>query len=499
MDLLTLLDGLMPYQVQGDFKLEEILLSSIEMDHRKVGKGTLFVCTIGAKFDGHQFAKQVVEMGAVAILSQKKLDVKIPVILVPDTRRAISFLADRFYSSPTHKLRVIGVTGTNGKTTMTHLIEKILEDQGNTTGRIGTMNIKIGDQLIESKHTTPESHELQKAFSKMVEVHSTYAVIEASSHAIHQGRVRGCNFRSIVFTNLTQDHLDYHGTMEEYKRAKGLLFAQLGNRYDKDDLKYAILNADDKAHEYYKQITSAQVITYGIDNSGADIWAKNIKITGQGTSFTVECFSGREDFQIKMLGKFNIYNVLGALAAGLVEGLSLAQMKRSIEAVEGVRGRVEPVDAGQEFTVIVDYAHTPDSLENVLTTIKEFSKGNIVCIIGCGGDRDRTKRPIMASIATKYADMSVFTSDNPRSEEPEQIIEDMVEGLIQEKVSQTKYKSIVNRKEAIHWAIQQAKPNDVILIAGKGHETYQQVKDQILGFDDRAVALEALKLLTNRA
>lgn len=499
MDLLTLLDGLMPYQVQDNKKLEEIIPTSIEMDHRKVEKGTLFVCTVGAKFDGHQFASDVVERGAVAIVAQRKLDVNIPVIIVPDARRAIAFLADRFSNSPTRKLRLIGVTGTNGKTTMTHLIEKILEDQGNITGRIGTMNMKIGDQLLESTHTTPEAHELQKAFAKMVEVKSKYAVIEVSSHAVLQGRVRGCNFRSMVFTNLTQDHLDYHGTMEEYMRAKGLLFSQLGNRYDESDLKYAILNADDEVHKYYKQITPAQVITYGIDDPNADVWAKKITLTGQGTSFTVECFKGQEDFQVNMLGKFNIYNVLGALSAGLVEGISLTQMKKSIEAMEGVRGRVEPVDAGQDFTVIVDYAHTPDSLENVLTTIKEFSTGNIFCIIGCGGDRDRTKRPIMANIAAEYADMSVFTSDNPRSEDPEQIITDMIAGLIQEEVPQTKYVSIVNRKEAIDWAIQQAKPEDVILIAGKGHETYQQVKDQVLNFDDRAVALEALEVLTKRS
>jgi UDP-N-acetylmuramoyl-L-alanyl-D-glutamate--2,6-diaminopimelate ligase len=492
MNLLTLLDSLIPYRVQGNHKLEKISISSIEMDSRKVSVGSLFICTVGAIFDGHQFAAEVVEQGAAAILAQKPLDVDIPVIVVPDTRRALAFVADRFYQHPTHHLRLVGVTGTNGKTTMTHLIEKIYEDKGKKTGRIGTMNIKIGDQLLETKHTTPESPELQHAFSKMVEVGSDYAVIEVSSHAIHQGRVRGCNFRTVVFTNLTQDHLDYHGTMEEYKRAKGLIFAQLGNKYDQDDLKYAILNADDDAHHYYKQITPAQVLTYGIDHPNVDIWAKNITLTGQGTSFTVECFSGKEEFHLHMLGKFNVYNVLGAIGAGLVEGFTLSEMKESIESVKGVRGRVEPVDGGQDFTVIVDYAHTPDSLENVLTTIKEFAKGNIYCIVGCGGDRDRSKRPIMANIAAKFSNMTVLTSDNPRSEDPDKIIEDMEIGLHQHNVPQSTYTSIIDRREAIFWAIRQAKANDVVLIAGKGHETYQQIKDQVIEFDDRAVALEAL-------
>jgi UDP-N-acetylmuramoyl-L-alanyl-D-glutamate--2,6-diaminopimelate ligase len=492
MDLRTLLDSLIPYQVQGSHRLEEIQISSIEMDSRKVSDRSLFVCTVGTAFDGHQFAAEVVEQGAAAIIAQKPLDVDIPVIIVPDTRRTLAFLADRFYQYPTHHLRLIGVTGTNGKTTMTHLIEKIYEDKGKKTGRIGTMNIKIGDQLLETTHTTPESPELQQAFSKMIDVGSECAVIEVSSHAIHQGRVRGCNFKTVVFTNLTQDHLDYHGTMEEYKRAKGLIFSQLGNKYDKDDLKYAILNADDEAHHYYKQITAAQVLTYGIDHPDVDIWAKNIKLTSQGTSFTVECFSGKEEFNLHMLGKFNIYNVLGAIGAGLVEGISLSEMKESIESIKGVRGRVEPVDGGQDFTVIVDYAHTPDSLENVLTTIKEFAKGKIYCIVGCGGDRDRSKRPIMANIAATIADMTVLTADNPRSEDPKIIIQDMEAGLHQNNVPQSTYVSIPDRREAIYWTIRQAKVNDVVLIAGKGHETYQQIKDQVIDFDDRAVALEAL-------
>lgn len=491
MDLETLIYPLALYRVQGEQNLKEIELASIEMDSRKVRKGTLFVCIKGYQVDGHQFAQDAVQKGAVALISERPIDVEVPVIIVPDSRRALAFIANRFYGNPTHSLRLIGVTGTNGKTTITHLIEAILEDQGKKTGRIGTINMKIGEEVIDVPNTTPESLELQQSFSRMLEVGSKYAVIEASSHAIHMGRIRGCNFRTVVFSNLTQDHLDYHGTMEEYKRAKGLIFAQLGNRYDENDLKYAVLNADDEAHRYYKQITPAQVITYGIAEE-ADIRAKNIKITSQGTSFTVECFGGVEQFHLQMLGKFNVYNVLGAIGAGLVEGISLSNMKRSIEKVKGVRGRFEPVVAGQDFTVIVDYAHTPDSLENVLSTIKEFAVGHIYCVVGCGGDRDRGKRPLMAQISAKYADFTVLTSDNPRSEDPAAIVHDMIEGLNQKQVPQTKYTSIIDRKEAISWAIKRARTGDVVLIAGKGHETYQIIKDQVNHFDDREVALAAI-------
>jgi UDP-N-acetylmuramoyl-L-alanyl-D-glutamate--2,6-diaminopimelate ligase len=490
MNLKILLQALIPYQIQDNQSLDGIEITAIEMDSRKVVQGSLFVCLVGFSVDGHSYAQKAIEQGAVAILSQKQLNVNVPVIIVPDSRRALAFLADVFYQHPTQRLRLIGVTGTNGKTTITHLIERMLEDQGKRTGRIGTINMKIGSQIIDVLNTTPESLDLQRAFSKMVDVGSEYAVIEASSHAIHLGRVRGCNFRTVVFSNLTQDHLDYHVTMENYKHAKGLLFASLGNQYKKEDLKYAVLNADDEAHAYYKEITPAQVLTYGIDNPNVDIWAKNIQITSQGTTFTVECFKGKEDFRLQMLGKFNIYNMLAAIGVGLIEGLSLPDMKQSLEGVKGVRGRMEPILAGQNFSVIVDYAHTPDSLENVLTTIKEFiTNGKIYCIIGCGGDRDRSKRPIMATIATENADISIFTSDNPRSEDPQLIIKDMVNGL---NTNRGKYVSFLDRKEAIQWALSKAQSGDVVLIAGKGHETKQVIKDQVLPFDDAQVAFDIL-------
>lgn len=493
MDLHTLTQDLIPKQIDQHVALHQINIRSIEMDSRKVQPGSLFVCLSGFNMDGHQFAAEAVQNGAIAVMAEKAVDVSVPVIIVPDTRRALAFVADRFYDSPTRALRLIGVTGTNGKTTITHLIAEMLEQCGYRTGRMGTINMQIGDIETPLANTTPESLELQKGFRQMVDAGCSHAVIEASSHAIHMGRVRGCNFGTVVFSNLTQDHLDYHGTMANYKQAKGLLFAQLGNRYDPEDLKFAILNADDPAYETYRTYTPAQVLTYGIHNRQADIKAKNIVLTPQGTSFTVEYLQEEENIEVRLLGQFNVYNVLGAIGAGLVEGLTLKDMKNSLLHVDGVPGRMEAVDAGQDFSVIVDYAHTPDSLENALATIKQFAQGKIFCIVGCGGDRDRTKRPLMAHIASRYADVSVLTSDNPRSEDPEKIILDMKEGLISNEVPQNKYQTFVERREAIHWAIQQAAPDDVILIAGKGHETYQEIKGRKYHFNDKQVALEALK------
>ncbi|WP_202078007.1 UDP-N-acetylmuramoyl-L-alanyl-D-glutamate--2,6-diaminopimelate ligase [Caldalkalibacillus salinus] len=495
MQLLTLIEPLVPYKWQNDQvlnKIEDMEITSIEMDSRKVTAGAMFVCIEGFHVDGHQYVQQAVEKGAKVIVAQKPVQTDIPVIIVPDTRRTLAVVADTFYQHPTQKLRVIGVTGTNGKTTVTHLIEQILEDAQHKTGRIGTIGAKIGNNVEEVANTTPESSELQNVFHRMSGAGCEYAVIEASSHAIHMGRLRGTNIGTAVFTNLTQDHLDYHGTMEEYQRAKGLLFAQLGNTYDPQDRKYAILNADDEAHTYFRDITPAQVVTYGIDNH-ADIRAKNIQLTSQGITFTVEYYKGSETVRLQMLGKFNVYNALAAIAAALVEGISLTSIKHSLAQVKGVPGRLEVVDEGQPYTVLVDYAHTPDSLKNVLQTVQEFAIGKVFCVIGCGGDRDRTKRPLMAQIATAHADYAILTSDNPRSEEPQVILNDMKNGLAQTGTPQERYTCIVDRQTAIDTAIQQASPGDIVVIAGKGHETYQQLKDETIHFDDREVARQAIQ------
>lgn len=462
-------------------------ISSIEMDSREVKPGSLFICIKGYTVDGHDYAHKAVENGAAAILAEKELDVTIPVIIVKDTKRSMAILADIFYGQPTHSMHLIGVTGTNGKTTTTHIIERILNEANKKTGLIGTMYMKIGDKQKEVKNTTPESLTLQKTFREMKDADVTHAVMEVSSHALHLGRIHGCDFKVAVFTNLTQDHLDYHKTMEAYKYAKGLLFAQLGNRFEHDRMKYAVLNGDEEASEDFKKMTTAKIVTYGIDRD-ADIMAKDIRMTSKGTTFQLITPVGTEFVTIQMVGKFSVYNVLAAVAATLCSSIDLETIVKAIESMDGVRGRFELVDGGQDFTVIVDYAHTPDSLENVLQTIKQFAEGRIFCIIGCGGDRDKTKRPLMAKITVENCEEPIFTSDNPRSEDPESILLDMEKGVVGQH-----YTSIVNREEAISYAISKAKKDDVILIAGKGHETYQQIGTNTIDFDDREIALKVIK------
>ncbi|TYR82829.1 UDP-N-acetylmuramoyl-L-alanyl-D-glutamate--2,6-diaminopimelate ligase [Priestia megaterium] len=466
---------------------ETVNISSIEMDSREVKPGALFICVNGYTVDGHDFAKMAVEKGAVAILTEKPVDVGVPVIIVKNTKRAMAVLADAFYSQPTQKLHLIGVTGTNGKTTITHLIEHMFKAQKKKTGLIGTIEIRIGDQSYEVKNTTPESLTLQKTFHQMVEENVEVAMMEVSSHALDLGRVHGCDFDVAIFTNLTQDHLDYHQTMEDYRRAKGLLFAQLGNAYNHNHPKFAILNADDSATEEYIKSTAATVITYGIDND-SDIRATNIQMNNGGTTFQLSTPTETVQVQMKLVGKFSVYNVLAATAACLVSNMPLSIIVEEINKIEGVSGRFEVVDAEQDFTVIVDYAHTPDSLENVLKTVKQFAKQNIYVIVGCGGDRDRTKRPIMANIASTYSTEAILTSDNPRSEDPKAILQDMEEGVKQENCV-----TIIDREEAIKYAITKAKKDDVIVIAGKGHETYQIIGDQVLDFDDREVARKMIR------
>lgn len=456
----------------------------LEMDSRKVTPGTVFFCVKGHTVDGHDYALQAEKRGAVAIIAERELPVSIPVIVVNDSRRAMARLANHFYRYPTEKLRLIGVTGTNGKTTVTHLLEQIMRDAGSKTGLIGTMYTKIDDVKYETKNTTPESLTLQKIFDQMVKENVDTVMMEVSSHALHQGRVRGCDFDIAVFTNLTPDHLDYHDSLEAYMYAKGLLFAQLGNRYEG---KVAVLNNDDPVSVEIARMTTADIITYGIKEK-SDVIAKEIDVTATGTTFVLEAFGETVTVRMKLIGLFSVYNALAAAAAGLASGIPLSSIQASLEKVKGVPGRFETVDASQDFTVIVDYAHTPDSLENVLKTARQFAKNRLTVVVGCGGDRDRTKRPVMGKIAATYADRAIFTSDNPRSEDPKQIINDMIGDLNEEQ-----YEVILDRKEAIKSAIRDAKTDDVVIIAGKGHETYQILRDQTIRFDDREVAREAIK------
>lgn len=459
---------------------------AIEQDTRKVKEGTLFICIEGSRFDGHEFAHEAIEKGAVAILSNRKLAVNVPNIIVPDTNRAMAILADAFYQHPTHELFLVGITGTNGKTSVSHLVDHIFRTANKKTGLIGTLYSKFGNKTTETKNTTPDSLTLQKTFRQMLNEHVEAVSMEVSSHALVQGRVRGCDFDIAVFTNLTQDHLDYHKTMEEYKKAKSLLFSQLGNTYYENRKKYAVLNADDSTTAEYMKMTSAHIITYGMKNA-CDVRAENVNFTGQGTTFHLITPKGNRQVTTKLIGIFNVYNVLAAVSVGLAAGINIDTMINSLSSFAGVPGRFELVQAGQKFPVIVDYAHTPDSLENVLKTVTSLPHSRIFVVVGCGGDRDHGKRPLMARIACTYASDAIFTSDNPRSEDPMAILNDMEKG-----VSGFSYKVIPDRKEAIHYAIEQANDGDVVLIAGKGHETYQIIGDKVIDFDDRQIAKECI-------
>lgn len=465
-----------------------IEVSQIAQDSRKVKPGTLFICIDGELIDGHQFAKKAEELGAVAIIAEKQLDVAIPVIYVRDSKRAMAMLADYFYGSPTQALKLVGITGTNGKTTVSHLVEQIVRENGEQTGLIGTMYRKIGDEILETKNTTPDSLTLQETFREMLLHGVSTAVMEVSSHALVQGRVYGSDYDVAVFMNLSQDHLDYHHTMEEYAYAKSLLFAQLGNSYDTNNPKIAVLNADDKVSARMKTATAAHVITFGI-HADADFNAYNIHISSHGSSFDLVTPEGNFKLNIKMIGNFSIYNVLAAIATSYALHIPLEKAITTVEAIPGVKGRFELVNAGQDFPVIVDYSHTPDSLLNVLQTIDEFAEKRVFVVVGCGGDRDKGKRPQMAQIAVQYATNPVFTSDNPRSENPHAIIEDMIKG-VPESDSYVVYE---NRRDAIQFAINEAETGDVILIAGKGHEDYQIIGNEVIDFDDRVEARKAIE------
>jgi len=484
MQLQQLLSYLPIYQMIGEGNPD---ITSIEQNHKQVSKGSLFICIKGEKFDGHLFAEEAIKNGAVAIISEKDLHLSVPVIVVNDSKRVMAIVASAFYNHPSHHLMVIGVTGTNGKTSTSHYINSMLQYAGKKTGLIGTMYTKINHEVFETKNTTPDSLTLQKTFHEMLVKQVDTAIMEVSSHALHQGRVWGTDFNIAVFTNLTQDHLDYHKTMDEYKRAKSLLFSQLGNTYNDFSGKFAVLNSDEEASELFAQSTAAHVISYGI-HGNADIRATNIEVNGNGSSFDLVTPSGTISIQTKLIGLFNIYNLLAAASVGWIMKLSLKEIREAFSTLEGVPGRFELVDEKQPFPVIVDYAHTPDGLENVLNTVRELANRRVFVVIGCGGDRDKSKRPKMAEIACRLATDAIFTSDNPRSEDPEQIIEDMLKGI-----KGNNYKVILDRKEAIKYAIMEANDGDVVLIAGKGHETYQIIGDQVLPFDDRKIAADVIK------
>ncbi|MVO99371.1 UDP-N-acetylmuramoyl-L-alanyl-D-glutamate--2,6-diaminopimelate ligase [Paenibacillus lutrae] len=493
MQLKELASQLLICKLVGDETTE---ITGIATDSRQVRRGDLFVCVLGFVSDGHDYASVAIGKGAAALVTERRLDLDIPQIIVRDSRHAMAVFSAHVYQYPSRNMKVIGITGTNGKTTTSYLVEHILRDQGYRTGLMGTISARVGSQIIPMERTTMEASALQDTFRRMADEGTDYCIMEVSSHALDLGRVKGIRFRSGVFTNLSQDHLDYHETMDKYEAAKGLLFSRLGNEFSPlpEYKQYAILNADDPASERLAQLTAAEVITYGVKQECA-VKASHVKITAKGTEFEVESFAGTMPMRMNLVGLFNVYNALAAVSVCLAEGLTLAQVRDSLASMPGVDGRMEVVDEGQDFLVLVDYAHTPDGLSNALESIREFAAGRIRCVFGCGGDRDRTKRPLMGRVAAALSNDLYVTSDNPRTEEPEAILHDIVPGIEEAGLSREQYRLVTERREAIQKAIEEAGPDDVVLIAGKGHETYQDIGGVKHDFDDRLVARAALRSL----
>lgn len=473
-----------------DFTGENIELNKLEFDSRKVEKGDLFVALSGTKADGHLFLNAAIERGAGAILIEKAelaTDFSVPTLVVPDTRIALTNLAAMWYDFPDKSMRTIGITGTNGKTTTSNLIKKLLETKGQKVGLLGTIQNMVGEEILPASHTTPEPVALFNLIAKMRDAACDSLVMEVSSHSLKQHRVDGCNYDVAIFTNLTQDHLDFHLTLEDYKNSKIRLFAML----EENDKSYGVVNIDDAVAQDFIQACKAKIITYGVDNP-ADLRAKNLEISRMGTTFDLEYQGKTYPVNIPLSGKFNVYNSLAAMAVAMGEGMAIEEVIEKLMSAPQVAGRFEKVDEGQDFAVIVDYAHTPDGLLNVLSTARGITTNRLITVFGCGGDRDRTKRPIMGEISGKYSDFSVVTSDNPRTEEPMFIISQVEEGI---KNVTSEYVVEANRGEAIAVAIKMARSGDVVVIAGKGHEDYQLVQGQVLHFDDREEARKILKSL----
>ncbi|WP_184244739.1 UDP-N-acetylmuramoyl-L-alanyl-D-glutamate--2,6-diaminopimelate ligase [Gracilibacillus halotolerans] len=486
MNLQQLIEVLPEYKIINKDIDSEI--TSVEIDSREIIAGSLFICIEGYTVDGHDYVETAVKNGAVAIISEKKLSIQdVPIILVPDTKRALPLLANNFYAHPSQRFRLIGVTGTNGKTSVSHYINEILRKTGQKTGLIGTIEMKINETSYPVKNTTPDALFLQKSFNKMNDAGAETVTMEVSSHALDLGRVHGSDFDIAVFTNLSQDHLDFHGTMDNYLVAKSLLFSQLGNTYNTNRPKFAIINNDDKNSDFLKRVSAQPILTYGI-HTPSTFQAYNIQYGSTGVSFDMQTPEGNISINSHLMGEFSVYNMLAAATCTYACGIPLESIQRALEKMDSVKGRFQPIANTKEIGVIVDYAHTPDSLKNVLKTIKQFCNGKIHVVVGCGGDRDRTKRPLMAQAACELADLAIFTSDNPRSEDPAQILNDMTTDL-----AYSNFKVIEDRESAIRDAIKNATANDIVLIAGKGHETYQILGNQTIDFDDAKIAAKYLE------
>ncbi|MCH8329823.1 MAG: UDP-N-acetylmuramoyl-L-alanyl-D-glutamate--2,6-diaminopimelate ligase [Bacteroidetes bacterium] len=484
MTLETLLENL---NIPLPKEFRSLSVSGVACHSKQVKPGDLFVAVKGADADGAAYIPEALEHGAKVIVSERDFpsDPKTVKVIVPDARKVLAWVCHRFYETPSETLKVIGITGTNGKTTVAHLVESLLKEAGFGVGLIGTIAHRVGDREIPAQNTTPGALEIQSLLSQMVHAASHYAVMEVSSHALDQQRVTSVKFQTAVFTNLTHDHLDYHKTFDDYIEAKKRFFDQLPAS------SWALVNTDDKRAGVMLQNSKARKHSYGL-KSVADFKAKILENNLTGLILDID---GNE-LHSRLIGKFNASNLLAVYSTGILFGLDKIECLQALSGLEAAEGRFEHITSPNEGIVgIIDYAHTPDALKNVLSTIQSIRTGQekIISIVGCGGDRDKEKRPLMAEIACQLSDQVILTSDNPRSEDPENIIEDMESGVTA--AHKKKVLSIVARKEAIKTACAMANRNDIILLAGKGHEKYQEIKGERFPFDDKEILEEFFELL----
>jgi len=473
MTLEALLSGVATKEVRAETRQE---IGGVCYDSRKAKAGDVFVAVRGYESDGHRYIGAAAEKGAVCAVCEEAPEADIPYVLVDDTRRALAVMAANWFGRPADSMIMVGVTGTNGKTTTTNLIKEILEQTtGETVGLIGTNRNMIGGEELPTERTTPESYELHALFRRMADAGCRYVVMEVSSHSLYLDRVYGIDFEVGVFTNLTEDHLDFHKTMEAYAAAKAKLFAHS---------RVSVINIDDKYAETMKNAAAGGVVTYSVGSDTADLTARDVTLKPDGVCFCVLTTGQLERAHLGIPGRFSVYNGMAALETVVSLGVPLRDAAKAMWRCKGVKGRAEVVPTGRDFTVLIDYAHTPDALQNILTTVNGFKKGRLVLVFGCGGDREKEKRPQMGRIAVDNADLVLITSDNPRTEDPEAIIREIAAGT-EGKRSCTKI--IPDRREAIAYALKNAKPDDIILLAGKGHETYQIIGTEKHHFDEREV------------
>ncbi len=479
MKLRELLQGINVVESTADLDLD---IENVYYDSRKVTKNSLFVAVSGFAADGNRFIPMALEKGAVAVVTARKPEWDVPYILVGSDRMALALLGCNFYHWPAKDMTMIGVTGTNGKTSVTLLLKQVLEKTlGAKVGLIGTMANMVGDEVIPTERTTPESFELQGLFARMKDAGCTHVVMEVSSHAISLDRIGGVHFDIAAFTNLTEDHLDFHKTMDAYCDAKAELFKRCGR---------AVINVDDVYSQRMLDAAACDVLTTSV-HGGAGLQAENVELLAQGIRFTAVEGEKKVPVSIPIPGRFTVYNALTVLGIARQLGISLEDAAQALKDVEGVKGRIEVVPTpGKDYTVLIDYAHTPDGLENVLASVRDFCTGRLISVFGCGGDRDPMKRPIMGHIGVKLADFAIVTSDNPRTEEPMAIIKDILAGVNEE---DGEYIVICDRVQAIQYAMDIAKKDDIIVLAGKGHETYQEIGKQKIHLDEREVVADCLQ------